>query len=278
MFSSLRESVYRRFISIAISLFTVICSAPAAFADSFDWRDINGLDYTTPVRNQGSAGTCWAFATIAAAESRIEISLDRPNLNPDLSEQHLVSDGYAGTTAGGWEYRAMYFIGSVGVVTEAELPYQASDFSPDWPLDDGWEDRVYKIVGYDVGLNNQLDNLKSKLEQYGPLIARFDAGNDWYWPDEPLLVPEPADVIDHNAAIIGYQDDLMAPGGGYWILKNSWGTGWGDDGYGYLPYETLSDSYRIHVFTGWIVEPIPEPASLALMGIGMVTIAIRRRR
>lgn len=98
----------------------------------FDWRDNNGV---TPVRSQGSCGSCWAFSAIAAVESRIMIELDR---EVDLSEQHLVSSCCsAGSCSGGWPDKSLHYIETMGVPTEKCYPYVHSD-GPCKPCKD-WE-------------------------------------------------------------------------------------------------------------------------------------------
>ncbi len=58
----------------------------ACVPDAWDWRDVGGDDYMSPVKNQGSCGSCWAFGVIGAVEAQINIGNDNPDLNPDLSE------------------------------------------------------------------------------------------------------------------------------------------------------------------------------------------------
>ncbi|MCK4348384.1 MAG: hypothetical protein KAW47_07190, partial [Thermoplasmatales archaeon] len=69
----------------------------------FDWRDIDGVDYTTPIKSQGSCGSCWAFGTVAPLECNIKI---KDGVTIDLSEQYLVScnsDGW-GCNGGWWAH------------------------------------------------------------------------------------------------------------------------------------------------------------------------------
>ena len=63
-----------------------------ALPDHFDWRDKDGQDWMTPVKNQGSCGSCWAFSAVGVVEPEYNIAYGNPDLDLDLSEQYLVSD------------------------------------------------------------------------------------------------------------------------------------------------------------------------------------------
>lgn len=261
-----------------------LCAGRAAAGEAFDWRDVGGHDYTTPVKSQLQCGSCWAFAAVGALEAKLEITTGRPDWNPDLSEQHLLCDGSCGSCSGGWEYRAIAFFRNTGVVTEAELPYCASDTSPDWPLEDGWEDRVCRITAYQSWLTCTTENLKWSLETYGPLVAAMLTEEDWYWPvgaeaEAPQTCSGPVmtDVegIDHAVVVVGYEDHETLAGGGYWIVKNSWGPAWGDNGYGYILYGDLESHNRVHAITGEAYL-LPEPFSLAFLALGAVALLKRR--
>jgi len=260
--------------------------ARAAPGQGFDWRDVDGQDFTTPVRSQGSCGSCWAFAAVGAMESKLEITAGDPNWNPDASEQHLLCDGSGGSCKGGWEYEALRYLQTTGVVSEAELPYRAADTSPDWPLAPGWEDRVFRITGYTNWLPAATAQLKVALQIHGPLVSAMNTGEDWYWPfgtgagpapdGDTVGVMEPLGGINHAVAVVGYQDDAELPEGGYWIVKNSWGSGWGDGGYGYVLYGDLERHDRIHAISGDAYR-VPEPAGLLLLLFGAAAAVLRRR-
>lgn len=273
-----------RFVTAAVAALC-LCSAPAAAGESFDWRDINGQDFTTPVRAQGSCGSCWAFAAVGALEAKLEITAGDPDWNPDLSEQHLVCDGSCGSCVSGWEYKALAFFQTTGVVTEAELPYCASDTSPNWPLQPGWENRVAKVTAQKIWLTTTTSYLKTCLAAYGPLVAAMNTDEDWHWPvgaGEPAGQEPPGPVmtetagIDHALVVVGYQDDDTLAEGGYWIVKNSWGPGWGDNGYGYILYGDLERHDRVHAITGEAYL-LPEAGSLALLAAGALALLRRRR-
>lgn len=279
---------------ILAALAGILLSCQLLQAESFDWRNYNGEDYTTPIKNQGRTAACWAFAAVGALESKLEITAQNPDWNPDVSEQHLICDGTAGSaTTGGWEHKALGVIKNIGLVSEAELPFTASNTSPDWPLDAGWENRRYTITAYDDWLPSSNSYLKQALQTYGPLVAGMQAAttvdptNDWYWPTGDALIEEmlldddawldPLGGVNHAVVVVGYQDDASLAAGGYWIIRNSWGTGWGDEGYGYILYGELEKHRRIHAITGDAFY-VPEPGTMALISLGAVVVFVRRRR
>lgn len=276
------ESVRR---TVLIALLALPAALAPAGGDSFDWRNINGQDFTTAVKDQGGCGSCWAFAPSGALESKLEITSGNPNWNPDVSEQHLLCDGTAGSCSGGYEYLAIKFFRDTGVVSEAELPYQASSNSPDWPLQEGWENRVYKITAYDNWLIPTNENLKSNLRTHGPLTAAIHT-DDWYSPTgapPPQGGATPGNVLEgevggvnHAVLVVGYQDDDSLHEGGYWIVKNSWGAGWGDNGYGYILYGVLENHGRVHAITGDAYH-MPEPGVASLLAIGALWLVRRKR-
>lgn len=277
-----RSARFARALAVCAVVLTVALPCQFAFGwildGTFDWRDVAGKDYTTPVRNQGSAGTCWAFAAIGALEAKLEISADNPDWNPDLSEQHLVSDpSGGGDISGGWPVDSLQFFQDTGVVTEAELPYAGEEApSEGWPLAPGWEDRTYRITSYLENPGNTTNLLKVMLQLYGPLTTALTVGEDFWSPGdvEPDL-PEWS-WVDHAAVVVGFVDDPSLNAGGYWIIKNSWGIGWGDSGYGYSLYGFLERHAMFRAIDG-DAYPVPEPATLGLLLIGGVALLRRRR-
>ena len=98
-------------------------SQTAAPPSSFDWRNHDGSDWTTPVKSQGICGSCWAFAAVGATEAAFDVASGDPGLNLNLSEQYLVADCAYGCCWGGNHGSALSFIRSEGIPDEACLPY-----------------------------------------------------------------------------------------------------------------------------------------------------------
>jgi len=193
---------------------------------SFDWRNYNGDNWMTPIKNQSSCRSCWAFATVGAAEAKWNIQNNDPNLNIDLSEQYLVSDCCnAGSCGGG---NAAY---SCDITDEACYSYTASNSSCSNRCSD-WSNRVWDISNNSSLPYTQQDKIKQQkiaIMTKGPLYALnassyvWDNTNGYYYCSD--------NNINHAVVLVGW-DDVA----GYWIVRNSWGTGYGDQGYFYIGY------------------------------------------
>ena len=297
---------------VAVLSFVFVAIGPIG-AVEFDWRGYPGGvnlpagNYVTPVRDQGNAGTCWAFAAVGAVEAKYDITFKLTNSTLNLSEQHLVCDGSTGDIDGGWEDAALKFIRDHGIVDEAKLPYTAKNTSPKWPLQQPYT--LYRITSVQTRVSCDPTVLKTFLQNNGPVAAAINSGKDFITPPHSLddstsalvsagdnevppgvqmdarLVPDAHGAsLDHAVVITGFTDNASVAGGGYWHIKNSWGSTWGPthDGYGYVTYATmLVDNYVTGIPGVAYTQTVPEPSAIILLGtaaIGLLALARRRRR
>ena len=206
----------------------------------FDWRN-EGM--VTPVRSQGSCGSCWAFSAIGAIESAFLIHAEK---DLDLSEQHLVSSCCsAGSCSGGWPDWALDYVRDTGVPDEACYPYKASDGGCD-PCA-GWQDRAWKIKDH-VYVEPSENDFKWALKEYGPLSVVLTVPTDWYYYRSGIYTPV-TDVgwANHAVLLVGWDDS-----DGCWFIKNSWGAGWGEDGFARVKYGNLEKYHYSYAITGVI--------------------------
>ena len=145
-------------------------------ADEFDWNNlvISGTSYSfaTPVKLQVQ-DTCFAYATVAALESRYMITRGEPlsALDPftiDLSEMMLINSGAAGDLNGGYVNKAMNYLVSTGVVTDAT--YSSS----------GSNGAVCLDTSDQINITGSTATIKADLKMYGPLVVTLTVPSDWY--------------------------------------------------------------------------------------------------
>jgi C1A family cysteine protease len=213
-------------------------------AAAIDWRNNNG-NYVTPVKNQGGCGSCVAFGSVAALESRLRIQRGDPNLAVDMSEAqlfycHARSEGRTcgGNTGGWWPHNAMEALKTKGVTDETHYPYTAGDQACSGLLA-GWESAVLKITDY-VNLSGNAAAIKEHISTKGPITACFVVFEDFFNYRSGVYRHVSGGIAGgHCVCIVGYND-----AGGYWIAKNSWGTSWGDGGFFCIAYgECNIESY-----------------------------------
>ncbi len=194
----------------------------------FDWRNVNGSWWPSPIKNQGSCGSCWAFAAAGIIESKLNIIYNDPLMDVDLSEQQFVSCSEAGDCSGGWSDSALDYSIIYGLSDEMCFEYSASDKSCSNICDD-YDKRTWRINNrYYAGDTDE--QIKYNLIENGPITIGLDMSGTFQ--GGIYRCQEPLDWGGHHAvSIVGYDDNE-----GAWIVKNSWGYGWGDYGYFKLGY------------------------------------------
>jgi C1A family cysteine protease len=192
----------------------------------FDWRNQDGYNWMTPIRDQASCGSCVAFGAVAVLEGQLRIQANNPSWNIDLSEQHLFSCGGGSCTYGWYLSSALNYLQQNGTPDEACSPYRAQSGSASCANScSDWRSRAYKINSWNwVAVSPSA--IQAALLN-GPLLAAFDVYTDFFYYGGGVY-RHTWGVYEggHAIAIVGYDQP-----GQYWIVKNSWGSDWGESGY-----------------------------------------------
>ncbi len=228
-------------------------SAPAAW----DWRNVAGADYITPIKDQGGCGSCVTFGTIATFEAQAQIALGDPTLGVDLSEAHLLfcygpPHGAGACPTGGW-WPDDSFPGLIpGIVPEAAYPYTDANQACNAPADASTQ--LTATTAWESV--NSLAAMKSFIASTGPMTACFTVYEDFYTSYtsgvyEYNSATSGNVVGGHCVSIVGYSD-----AGQYWIAKNSWGSGWGENGYFQIGYGQCGIDSEMWGVNGGVISTV----------------------
>jgi len=191
------------------------------FAEEIDWRTKNVV---TPVKNQGQCGSCWAFSTTGSVEGAHAIATGKL---VSLSEQQLVdcstAEGNSGCNGGLMDFGFEYIIKNGGITLEENYGYTAKDGTCKTR-----QSKDVQISGYkDVNQGDESD-LMSALQK-GPVSIAIEADQSGFqFYQGGVFKGQCGKQLDHGVLLVGYGTE---GGDDYWLVKNSWGASWGDDGY-----------------------------------------------
>ena len=196
----------------------------ASIPKSHDWRTAG--DYIAPVQDQGSCGSCWAFATVAATEAAWAISGNRL---VKLSEQQVVDcDTFNAGCDGGNMYPAEGYIQRTGLTSEDAYPYKGVQGKCKTGLE-----IVARITSHcfikQASSDEETENImRYHLYHSGPVVVGINANKAQFYNsgimDETNCNPR---GVNHAVLAVGYDVSNATP---YWTIRNSWSATWGESG------------------------------------------------
>jgi len=210
--------------------------------ESWDWRQVDGVNYSTPPRNQHIpqyCGSCWAFSSTSAISDRIKIKRKAKWPDVVLAPQMMVNCG-PGTCKGGNSHMAYAWMHNHGVTDETCQPYQAKTkkcngmnicrdckhngkcFAVEKPT-------KYKVGQY--GFVSGEKNMMAEIKARGPISCRQAVTKAFFKYKGGIFKDTTNDRRPrHATSVLGWGKN--SDGQKYWIIRNSWGTYWGEGGFG----------------------------------------------
>ncbi|CAL4098248.1 unnamed protein product, partial [Meganyctiphanes norvegica] len=188
--------------------------------ESMDYRDKGAIN---PIRNQGGCGSCWAFAAVSSIESHIFLQNGQ---SVQLSEQYLV-DCTIFSCLGGWTDDTILYVSNNGIAYGDGYPYTATDGT----CNQGTPKTSHKVTGIQHVNPGRDAELLNALVHMGPISVyvyvspNFGSYRGGVFEDNFCT---PNKWVNHAVVLVGYGNEN---GKDYWLIRNSWGKSWGEEGY-----------------------------------------------
>jgi C1A family cysteine protease len=216
--------------------------APSKYAhgrsvQSKDWRAEGKV---TPIKDQNPCGVCWAFSAAATIESAYAIKYDTspPLLSPEMIVDCDGTHDCDGQTSGGIYTQAWEWLKKEGGISSlSSYPITCCDESKNPVIGQcpATREHEVKVTDYSLGPSDE-DELAAAVATQGPfsIAVAADAFQTWKGgSDGKAVMSVCPGQVDHAVAIVGFDKTAATP---YWIVRNQWGTSWGDAGYIYLSF------------------------------------------
>ncbi|KAI5618194.1 cathepsin S,-like 2, tandem duplicate 2 precursor [Silurus asotus] len=203
---------------------TFVASAGIAVPDTVDWRE---KGYVTEVKNQGSCGSCWAFSAAGALEGQLKRTTGQVK---SLSPQNLVDCsskyGNKGCNGGLMTKAFQYVIDNGGIDSDEAYPYTAMDGQCRYDQ----SQKAANCSSYSYVSEGDEEALKQSVATIGPISVAIDATRPTFILYRSGVYSDSScsQDVNHGVLAVGYGN---LNGEDYWLVKNSWGTGFGDGGY-----------------------------------------------
>lgn len=220
--------------------------------------DLRTQDAVTPIRNQGNCGSCWAFAAMAAYESSLLYLGGKcsgfTTQNLDLSEQYVMNCNPKGYECqGGWYQDVYEWMKNQSAQHERDFPYFTAKKAC---AGRGTETRLTTVNWGFINPSNQVhqiastDAIKQALLQTGGVVVAVTAKQLFQEYRGGIFSATTTAPMDHAITVVGWDDAK-----GAWLIKNSWGTGWGESGYMWIKY----GSCNVGQYAVWVQAKVPAP-------------------
>ncbi len=206
--------------------------------------DLRDLGIITPIRDQRTCGSCWAFSSIAAIEANY---IYRNKISPaskiDLSEQYLLDCADSGSCYGGWYGNTLKWMQGRQLPNETVLPYVNAEKSCSNPtVNTGQVVEKWGYIDFWTPIPS-VQQIKKAISEHGPLVVAVTVTPAFLSYTKGVFNEKANFEINHGVTIIGWDDSKNA-----WLIKNSWGSLWGEGGYMWIDY----NSNNIGSYPCWV--------------------------